>query len=142
MKTKAFLLVLLFSATGCVSVKNLPMNPSPYVAQFMLVKDVKRKGKAVVPEKFKDKIGKRPVVFTVLKNAEGKNEVEFLLYRKGKLEERHRLRFGKEGEYYGEVTLWQGLLAEEEGKYILIITVNGSPIWVKEFEIKPSGTHR
>ncbi len=136
MRTKIFLLVLLFFATGCVSVKNLPINPNPYVAQFMLVKNVRMEGKEVKPEKFKDGIGKKPVIYMLLKNAEGKNRVEFLLYRKGKLTESHSLSFGREGEYYGQVTLWQGLVAEERGKYLLVILINGSPIFFKEFEIK------
>ena len=134
---KAVLLALFsLGFISCVSVKNLPQNPSPYISKIDLVKGVKQEGERIVPVPFKGKIGENPVIFLILKNAEGKNRVKFRLYTGKTLTEEYEISFGKPGEYYSRVILWQGLKARKKGTYILAIFLNESLLAIKKFRIE------
>ncbi len=128
------LMVLLLSS--CVSVKNLPQNPQPYISTLKFVRAIRQEKGQVLPVEFRRGVGEKPVIYLVLKNAEGKNRVEFRIYRGKTLLEKHSLEFGKPGEYYGKVTIWQGLNIEKKGGYILAVFINGKLLAVKTFRIE------
>ncbi len=136
MKKMVLLFLVLLGFISCVSVKNLPQNPSPYISKIDLVKGVKQEGERIVPLPFKGKIGKKPMVFLILKNATGVNRVKIRLYSKKILIEEYEISFGKPGEYYSRVVLWQGLKARKKGTYTLAIFVNRNLLGIKKFRIE------
>lgn len=127
-------IVLLLS--GCASVKTLPRDEMAYVKEFSLVKEVSDRGGKLTKVKFKNGIGKYPVAYLVLGNAEGEDSVEFRLYFKGKLLKDYTLTFGEKGKYYKEVVLWRLLEAKREGEYQLAIFHNGALLLIRKFIIR------
>jgi len=119
--------------SGCVSVKTLPRDEMAYVKEFSLVKEVNNSGGKLTKVKFKNGIGKYPVAYLVLGNAEGENSVEFRLYFKGKLLKDYTLTFGEKGKYYKEVVLWRLLEVDTEGEYQLAIFQNGALLLIRKF---------
>lgn len=121
--------------SGCVPIKTLPWDEMAHVKEICLLKEVNNKGGKLSKVKFKKGIGKYPVVYLVLENAEGENIVEFRLYFRGKLLKDYTLTFGEKGKYYKEVVLWRLLEVEEEGEYQLAIFQNGDLLLVRKFII-------
>jgi len=136
---KAFWIVLLMVGFyGCVSMRKLPFNRYPYISEIRLVKSVKPSGNKLKILQYKKGIENKPVLYMVIKNAEGKNSVKIKLYRDRKLIKSYQIDFGEKGKYYKEVVLWNMLDTSGFGHYIVAVFLNGTFIISREFEVKNS----
>ncbi|GEM_PF-3270735 len=134
-KILGFLIFMGVFLTGCASIKTLPQDNMLYIKELSLIKGIKDSGNKFLKLPFKTGVEKNPVLYLVLGNAEGRNEVEIRVYFKGKLVRKYTLSFGEEGKYYKRVIMWRMLEVKEKGEYQVVVFHNGTFLISKKFNI-------